>query len=168
MREQIHSGGCQCGAIRYRATGAVGNPHVCHCRMCQRKPQAITSCRSAPSSASGSHSCAASRNGPLLRSGEARFLRPLRHASVFSTCRKRDFIIITLGSLTTPPRSSRSSRPISTARCRGLPNSIGLPSRHGRPVRTGWQRSAREPASASRPRHSRLADGLAPTSGIAP
>jgi len=36
MREQIHSGGCQCGAIRYRATGAVGNPHVCHCRMCQK------------------------------------------------------------------------------------------------------------------------------------
>lgn len=30
------SGGCQCGAIRYRATRFVGNPHICHCRMCQK------------------------------------------------------------------------------------------------------------------------------------
>ncbi len=30
------SGGCQCGAVRYRVTGALRNPHVCHCRMCQK------------------------------------------------------------------------------------------------------------------------------------
>lgn len=30
------SGGCQCGAVRYRITGALRNPHVCHCRMCQK------------------------------------------------------------------------------------------------------------------------------------
>lgn len=33
---QIHTGGCQCGAVRYRATGEIGFPHVCHCRMCQK------------------------------------------------------------------------------------------------------------------------------------
>lgn len=32
----VQSGGCQCGAVRYRASGALGYPHVCHCRMCQK------------------------------------------------------------------------------------------------------------------------------------
>ena len=32
----LHTGGCQCGAVRYRAEGALGFPHVCHCRMCQK------------------------------------------------------------------------------------------------------------------------------------
>jgi hypothetical protein len=29
-------GGCFCGAIRYRVTGAPGNSMVCHCRTCRR------------------------------------------------------------------------------------------------------------------------------------
>jgi hypothetical protein len=35
MPEQTYEGGCMCGAVRYRATGAPRNPHYCHCRMCQ-------------------------------------------------------------------------------------------------------------------------------------
>lgn len=31
-----HTGGCQCGAIRYRITGELLDPHICHCRMCQK------------------------------------------------------------------------------------------------------------------------------------
>jgi hypothetical protein len=30
------SGGCQCGAVRYHATAAMDNAHICHCRMCQK------------------------------------------------------------------------------------------------------------------------------------
>lgn len=29
------TGGCQCGAIRFRAEG-LGEAHICHCRMCQK------------------------------------------------------------------------------------------------------------------------------------
>ena len=36
MAEASYSGGCQCGAIRYRADGELGYPHLCHCRMCQK------------------------------------------------------------------------------------------------------------------------------------
>jgi len=30
------SGGCQCGAVRYRADGVLDEAGVCHCRMCQK------------------------------------------------------------------------------------------------------------------------------------
>lgn len=36
MSEQAGlSGGCQCGAVRFRA-GRVGKSAICHCRMCQK------------------------------------------------------------------------------------------------------------------------------------
>jgi hypothetical protein len=31
----IHSGGCQCGAVRFQV-GKLGRPSICHCRMCQK------------------------------------------------------------------------------------------------------------------------------------
>lgn len=34
--QQVLTGGCQCGAVRYRVHGEVGYPHLCHCRMCQK------------------------------------------------------------------------------------------------------------------------------------
>jgi hypothetical protein len=30
------TGGCQCGAVRYRVEGTVVDAGVCHCRMCQK------------------------------------------------------------------------------------------------------------------------------------
>ena len=36
MSGEVHTGGCQCGAVRYRVTGPLGNCGVCHCRMCQK------------------------------------------------------------------------------------------------------------------------------------
>ncbi len=35
MTSSPHTGGCQCGAIRFRVT-ALGRPSFCHCRMCQK------------------------------------------------------------------------------------------------------------------------------------
>jgi hypothetical protein len=35
-RETPLSGGCQCGAVRYRITGPLGDASLCHCRMCQK------------------------------------------------------------------------------------------------------------------------------------
>ena len=32
----IVTGGCQCGAVRYRATSVLDSAHICHCRMCQK------------------------------------------------------------------------------------------------------------------------------------
>lgn len=34
--EKIVTGGCQCGAVRYRAEAVMDNAHLCHCRMCQK------------------------------------------------------------------------------------------------------------------------------------
>ena len=36
MSTQIHTGGCQCGAIRFRVTGDLNDASICHCRMCQK------------------------------------------------------------------------------------------------------------------------------------
>ncbi len=32
----IYTGGCQCGAVRFRIDGALGSASICHCRMCQK------------------------------------------------------------------------------------------------------------------------------------
>jgi hypothetical protein len=31
-----YTGGCQCGAVRFRVTGRLGEASICHCRMCQK------------------------------------------------------------------------------------------------------------------------------------
>ena len=31
-----YTGGCQCGAVRFRVEGALDSPSICHCRMCQK------------------------------------------------------------------------------------------------------------------------------------
>ena len=35
MSAMFHSGGCQCGAVRFRAS-RFGRSSICHCRMCQK------------------------------------------------------------------------------------------------------------------------------------
>lgn len=36
MSEDGHSGGCQCGRVRFRVDGPLGRASICHCRMCQK------------------------------------------------------------------------------------------------------------------------------------
>lgn len=36
MSTHIQTGGCQCGAVRFHVEGELGEPSVCHCRMCQK------------------------------------------------------------------------------------------------------------------------------------
>ena len=36
MGEDGHSGGCQCGRVRFRVDGPLGRASICHCRMCQK------------------------------------------------------------------------------------------------------------------------------------
>ena len=33
---EIHTGGCQCGALRFKVEGPLGEASICHCRMCQK------------------------------------------------------------------------------------------------------------------------------------
>jgi len=35
-RKPVLTGGCQCGRVRYALYAWPTNPHVCHCRMCQK------------------------------------------------------------------------------------------------------------------------------------
>lgn len=36
MSEEAFTGGCQCGAVRFKVAGPLGEASVCHCRMCQK------------------------------------------------------------------------------------------------------------------------------------
>ena len=36
MTDPVYTGGCQCGAVRYRVAGTLTDSSICHCRMCQK------------------------------------------------------------------------------------------------------------------------------------
>ena len=36
QRKALHTGGCQCGAVRYALYREPYGTHICHCRMCQK------------------------------------------------------------------------------------------------------------------------------------
>jgi len=42
MGGKVLEGGCLCGNIRFKVSGAVEFPHTCSCRMCQRHTGSLT------------------------------------------------------------------------------------------------------------------------------
>jgi hypothetical protein len=36
VTHHLHTGGCQCGAVRFRIEGKPSQSSICHCRMCQK------------------------------------------------------------------------------------------------------------------------------------
>jgi hypothetical protein len=36
MTDTTYTGGCQCGAVRFRVRGVLKDSSICHCRMCQK------------------------------------------------------------------------------------------------------------------------------------
>lgn len=105
MSDKPHTGGCQCGAVRYKITGALHDPHLCHCRMCQKafgscfaplvsvKPDGIEWTKGAPatyrSSALAERGFCSSCGTPLS----------FRYVSI-----DREGIAISIGSLDEPAR----------------------------------------------------------------
>lgn len=96
-----HTGGCQCGAVRYRATGELGYPHICHCRMCQKAAGNYF----LPLAAIGLENFAITRGEPgwfhssdLVRRGFCSACGTPLFYSVLDA----DFINVTLGSLDDP------------------------------------------------------------------
>ncbi len=37
MTDEVHSGGCLCGAVRYEARGPLADVTACHCGQCRRQ-----------------------------------------------------------------------------------------------------------------------------------
>lgn len=100
-----HTGGCQCGAVRYRIEGEIGYRHLCHCRMCQKAsgnyflPLGTTpkaGLMLSRGSASWFHSSDVVRRGFCGRCGTPLFFDPIGS----------DDIAVTLGSLDEPERAA--------------------------------------------------------------
>ncbi|MEM8878320.1 MAG: GFA family protein [Pseudomonadota bacterium] len=95
------SGGCQCGAVRYRIDGPLLEPHICHCRMCQKAagnyfmPFAHVSKRSF--TVTRGEMCHFHSSDPVRRGFCARCGTPLTLETVSS-----DIVYIALGSLDDP------------------------------------------------------------------
>ncbi len=106
------TGGCQCGAVRYRVTEPLGSAGICHCRMCQRAAGNVF----APLVTARGRRVA----GHALDLGElghrrARVLRALRHAAVLPRLRRpEDEIELMIGTLDDP--ASRRPTTITASR----------------------------------------------------
>ena len=38
---EVHEGGCQCGAVRFRTTGAPFRAMACHCKTCKQRTGSV-------------------------------------------------------------------------------------------------------------------------------
>jgi hypothetical protein len=109
------TGGCQCGAVRYALNAAPSDPHLCHCRMCQKAFGSYF----APLTGVAVESFALTRGTPaVFRSSdlaERGFCRDCGTPLTFTRL-ESGFIAVAIGSLDEPERvrpltqSGRESR----------------------------------------------------------
>jgi len=97
------TGGCQCGAVRYALHAAPSEPHLCHCRMCQK---AFGSCFAALAGVAAERfevtrgTLAAFRSSDIAERGFCRDCgTPLTFARIDD-----GFVAISIGSLDEPER----------------------------------------------------------------
>ena len=100
------SGGCQCGAVRFRVEGEPGRASICHCRMCQKAfgslgaplvsvpPERFTWTRGTP---------ATFRSSPVVARG---FCRDCGTPLTFAYNTPDARIYVTIGSLDDPQLAS--------------------------------------------------------------
>lgn len=120
------TGGCQCGALRYRIEGRLRYPHLCHCRMCQK--------------ASGNYFmplAASIRSEFAMTRGEASWFQSSDHVRrgfcgrcgtpLFYDMPEAGFINITLGSLDDPQRVKPEAQSNPATKMRWFDQLDGLP-----------------------------------------
>jgi len=96
-----HSGGCECGAVRYRVTGAMRDAVICHCSQCRRNhgyPPAYSMARIAELTIDGEGNLAWFASSKEAKRG---FCRKCG-SSLFWGMVESDRIAITAGSLKAP------------------------------------------------------------------
>lgn len=72
MNEDVHRGGCACGAVRYEVRGALRPVVVCHCRQCRRHSghqHAATRARKADLAVTGTDALSWYRSSEKARRG---------------------------------------------------------------------------------------------------
>ena len=95
----LYTGGCQCGAVRFRVEGALGDASICHCRMCQKASGnfylPLVSVRGAKLDLDARRAEVV----PVVQLRLARLLRRLRHAADFEA---PDGVALAIGAFDDP------------------------------------------------------------------
>ena len=116
-RKPVHTGGCQCGAVRYALYAEPTNPHVCHCRMCQKAFGNYF----APFAGVPPEDFAWVKGTPgMFKSSEvggARLLSRLRHAAVVPLRRQGPHLRVARQPRRSGPRGPGSNNTASRAGC---------------------------------------------------
>ena len=156
------TGGCQCGAVRYALHEQPANPHICHCRMCQKAFGSFFAPLTGVPLTSFEMTRGALATFHELRQGRARLLPRLRHAADLPRRRQPDASRSRIG--VARRAGEGRARACSTASRAELPYFAALPAcpARRRPKRTRRELTRSSPADqppASGPRHGGLAAG---------
>ena len=120
----VLTGGCQCGAIRYRVDAVPSGTHICHCRMCQKAsggPFAAAVLTSSFTVTRGAMS--AFKSSEIAERGFcARCGTPLTYHSL-----PGNFVTVTLGSLDDPDAVTPLKQYGAESRVSWLPGALARP-----------------------------------------